>query len=126
MMPLTAQGSPYRRITADGEGRTRAGKGKARNDVKIKLHDMQELMNKIDLNNFIYVKLTDAGFNHWFRKYNEIMPPKFRQLPSWFREKADKEGHVKFQLWEFMNFFGDQMYQTAPAMIEDNAIYIQY
>lgn len=73
---------------------------------------------KINLNYFIKVKLTDLGkdiYYHRFDKLNdycgrEVLKPRF--------PKVDENGYTKFQLWEFIELYGEHIGMGRPSIID--------
>lgn len=61
---------------------------------------------EFNINSFVQVKLTEAGFNHWMEEFNSPLPLDMEQPLSFFKSRADKNGYVVFQLWRFMKHFG--------------------
>lgn len=73
---------------------------------------------RINLNEPIKVKLTDWGKEIYYHQYDranqiagrEICKPKF--------PKEDENGYTEFQLWRFMELYGEHMGMTLPNVIE--------
>ena len=73
---------------------------------------------QINLNEMIKVKLTDYGKEIYYHQYDrtnqiagrEICKPKF--------PKEDENGYTKFQLWCFIELYGEHMGMTLPNVIE--------
>lgn len=73
---------------------------------------------RINLNEPIKVKLTDRGKEIYYHQYDrtnqiagrEICKPKF--------PKEDENGYTEFQLWCFMELYGERMGMTLPNVIE--------
>ena len=73
---------------------------------------------RINLNEPINVKLTDWGKEIYYHQYDranqiagrEICKPKF--------PKEDEKGYTEFQLWCFMELYGEHMGMTLPNVIE--------
>jgi len=73
---------------------------------------------RINLNELIKVKLTDWGKEIYYHQYDktnqfagrEICKPKF--------PKEDENGYTEFQLWCFMELYGECMGMTLPNVIE--------
>ena len=73
---------------------------------------------RINLNEPIKVKLTDWGKEIYYHQYDranqiagrEICKPKF--------PKEDENGYTEFQLWCFMELYGEHMGMTLPNVIE--------
>ena len=73
---------------------------------------------RINLNEPIKVKLTDWGKEIYYHQYDrtnqiagrEICEPKF--------PKEDENGYTEFQLWCFIELYGEYMGMTLPNVIE--------
>lgn len=69
-------------------------------------------MEKFNLNSHVYVKLNYKGkrivANHYAHSDHR---------------KPDSKGFYKFQMWEFMNVFGQHLMMTADIISEENCIY---
>lgn len=71
-------------------------------------------LGELDINEYVWVKLTDIGrkahADHW-RQYAERLKC---EVPI----HTDTEGWSRFQLWELMNIFGPMMFMTADLPFE--------
>lgn len=73
--------------------------------------DTKATLLKFNLNYSVFVKLTNEGYEYWKKKNDNL----FSQVPEWIKEenyyknKTDKNGFIKFQMWEFMQIFGDSI-----------------
>lgn len=80
-------------------------------------------MKEFNINDYIKVKLTGLGVSihtEYYMKYLEYFPMfRYAELVPY----VDSEGFTKYQLWEFMNIFGEHMYNGAEQVIEKNLIY---
>ncbi len=73
---------------------------------------------RINLNEPIKVKLTDWGKVIYYHQYDrtnqiagrEICKPKF--------PKEDENGYTEFQLWRFIELYGEHMGMTIPNVIK--------
>jgi len=73
---------------------------------------------RINLNEPIKVKLTDWGKEVYYHQYDrtnqiagrEICKPKF--------PREDENGYTEFQLWCFMELYGEHIGMTLPNVIE--------
>lgn len=68
---------------------------------------------KINLNATIKVKLTDHGkyiFYHQYDEFNEMLG--FEYIKPHHPE-CDADGYTEFQLWEFMNLYGQHFVMGA-------------
>ena len=108
---------PIDDVTTEDE----AGYNRAINDVqKMVLHlpSVQPEPIRINLNEPIKVKLTDWGKEIYYHQYDrtnqiagkEICKPKF--------PKEDKNGYTEFQLWCFIELYGEHMGMILPNVIE--------
>lgn len=108
---------PIDDVTSEDE----AGYNRAINDVqKMVLHLPSALPEpiRINLNEPIKVKLTDWGKEIYYHQYDrtnqiagkEICKPKF--------PKEDKNGYTEFQLWCFIELYGEHMGMILPNVIE--------
>ncbi len=83
-----------------------------------KLKSAQPEIIRINLNEPIKVKLTDWGKEIYYHQYDrtnqiagrEICKPKF--------PKEDENGYTEFQLWCFMELYGECMGMTLPNVIK--------
>lgn len=73
---------------------------------------------RINLNETIKVKLTDWGKEIYYHQYDrinqiagsDICKPKF--------PKEDENGYTEFQLWRFMELYGEHMGMNKPNVIK--------
>lgn len=59
-----------------------------------------------NINEEVYVRLKRDGVNKIVDEINKIMPLKYRTSHEEFEAKVDKNGYHKFQMWDFMHYFG--------------------
>lgn len=63
---------------------------------------------KFNLNDPIYVKIFEDGYQYMADRDNEFLA--MMKMPlhsvSHYRKKADETGYTKFQAWEFIQTFG--------------------
>ena len=80
-------------------------------------------MKSINLNSIIKVKLTPKGVDIYYHYYDEI-GKKFNLEP--LMPQIDKDGYTKFQLWKFMDMYGDYFQMGRREYpIQDLRIYIE-
>ena len=62
---------------------------------------------KINLNNYVYVKLSEKGIDHYldFLNFFRINSPNLER--SYVTDKIRDDGFCKMQMWEFVNIFGN-------------------
>ena len=85
-------------------------------------------MKQLNLNSIVKVKLTDRGKDIYYHQYDDInklyiergLTPLTPRMP-----KVDSEGYTKFQLWHFMNVFGEYMCLGLPEVIKPLNLYIE-
>ena len=94
------------------------------NEIR-QLPSVQSEPIKINLNDWIKVKLTDWGKEIYYHQYDrtnqiagkEICKPKF--------PKEDENGYTKFQLWCFIELYGEHIGITLQNVIEPlDVIYV--
>ena len=73
---------------------------------------------RINLNEPIKVKLTDWGKEIYYRQYNRINQIVGRNICEPKFPKEDKNGYTEFQLWCFIELYGEYMGMTSPNVIE--------
>ena len=67
---------------------------------------------KVNLNDNVLVKLKDEGYQYLADDHNRLLgeiPGWVERTPEYFKNKADENGHTRFQLHEFMRLFGNTM-----------------
>lgn len=67
---------------------------------------LQDGFVKFNINENVYVKLTEKGIEKYVRDHNNIMPFKLHISYREFEERKNEKGYHKFQLWAFIDHFG--------------------
>ena len=80
---------------------------------------------KINLNNQIYVKLTKVGEEIYYDYIKKINDYYGREIIDKYTPDYEDGGFAKFQLWEFMNIYGNYISMGFPNVIEPLDIYIE-
>lgn len=80
-------------------------------------------MESFNINDYIKVKLTSYGCKTHIEYYSKYLPKSLMLNPKNYMPVIDEEGFTKYQLWEFMNIFGEHMTMTAEQVIQNNLIY---
>lgn len=80
---------------------------------------------KINLNNQIYVKLTKVGEEIYYDYIKEINDYYGREIIDKYTPDYEDGGYAKFQLWEFMNIYGNYISMGFPNVIEPLNIYVE-
>lgn len=73
---------------------------------------------RINLNDWIKVKLTDFGkeiYAHQYDRINRMLGEKNWELKY---PEEDENGYTEFQLWEFMELYSKWMGMSLPNVIE--------
>ena len=73
---------------------------------------------RINLNESVKVRLTDFGKDIYYHQYDELNARcgKIVCKPSF--PKEDGEGYTHFQLWKFMEIYGNYMGMAQPNVIQ--------
>lgn len=75
---------------------------------------------RINLNDWVKVKLTDYGkeiFNHRFDEVNRMIKEKGGKPLTPIPLKVDEDGYSSFQLWTFMEMYGEHIGMAKPNVI---------
>lgn len=77
-------------------------------DAEADFHKQGQMTEiKINLNEFIKVKLTDLGKDIYYHWYN------INRFPE-----IDENGYTRFQLWDFIQLYGKHIGMAFPNVIE--------
>lgn len=78
----------------------------------------RQTANKININEYVKVKLTDYGKEIFYHQFDEINSfYKCEKIKPHY-PKVDKEGYTSFQLWHFMNLYGNYIDICMQNVIE--------
>ena len=87
---------------------------KAKNNVTVQDQDgnsskplLQDGFMQFNVNYEIYVKLTEKGIEKYVKDHNNIMPFKLHISYREFEERKNEQGYHRFQMWSFVDAFGD-------------------
>lgn len=80
---------------------------------------------KINLNNYIYVKLTKVGEEIYYDYIKKINDYYGREIIDKYTPDYEDGGFAKFQLWEFMNIYGNYISMGFPNVIEPLNIWVE-
>lgn len=72
----------------------------------------------INLNEPIKVKLTDWGKEIYYHQYDKTNQIAGREICKPRFPKEDENGYTEFQLWHFMELYGEYIGMTLPNVIE--------
>ena len=73
---------------------------------------------RINLNEFIKVKLTDLGKDIYYHRYDVINKFAEREVIKPKYPKEDENGYTKFQLWDFIALYGLYIDAAMPNVIQ--------
>ena len=87
---------------------------------------------EFNINESFYVKLTDEGYGVLV-KHNNDLAKKFPTIPirdiEYYKAKADQDGYIRFQAWDFIKLFGEYtgllkpMYYYSTIRIKSSNLY---
>lgn len=71
----------------------------------------------ININNKVKVKLTDFGKSILDKEIHRLKQT-YEVPDNYIPYETDDNGYTEFQLWQFMNIFGNYLYNGATQVIE--------
>ena len=80
--------------------------------------EAKDNIQKINLNETIKVKLTPYGAEIYYKQYDELNKNAGKTLLEPRMPQIDKEGYTKFQLWHFIELYGEHIGMCKPNVIE--------
>ena len=92
--------------------------------IESSISDMKELPSarpepiRINLNEPIKVKLTDWGKEIYYHQYDRTNQIAGREICKPRFPREDENGYTEFQLWCFIELYGEHMGMTLPNVIE--------
>lgn len=75
-------------------------------------------MIKINLNETIKVKLTPLGAEIYYKQFDELNKQYSREICKPQMPQIDKDGYTEFQLWNFIELYGQHIGMCKPNVIE--------
>ena len=75
-------------------------------------------IQKINLNEIIKVKLTPYGAEIYYKQFDELNKQRGREICKPHMPRIDKDGYTEFQLWHFMELYGEHIGMCKPNVIE--------
>jgi len=78
-----------------------------------------------NINENIRVKLNDLGHQRRANLYNEyigIIPNRERRNMEYYKKQSDKDGYTTFQMWHFMELFGEVTGIGKPDYYDSNIL----
>ena len=71
--------------------------------------EVNDNLLKINLNDIIKVKLTPYGSEIYYKQFDDVNKRYGREICEPRMPKIDKEGYTEFQLWQFMELYGEHI-----------------
>ena len=75
-------------------------------------------MIEFNINNYVHVKLTEAGLTELKRQHEQLSKYIRGGLGDWKPPKTDSDGFSKFQMYNLMNRFGHMLHCASKAPFE--------
>ena len=73
---------------------------------------------KINLNEIVKVKLTPLGAEIYYKQFDELNKECGREICKPQMPQIDKDGYTEFQLWHFIELYGEHIGMCKPNVIE--------
>ena len=85
-----------------------------------------KIFKSFNLNEYVLVKLNDVGYQKLlfdYNKYHDISPDifKYKTIED-LKSEADSNGYTKFQMWELMHIFGENMWNGSIVPFNMNIL----
>ena len=96
-------------------------------ELEMKGEEMKEAeMKSLSLNDRIKVRLTPLGVTIFYHQYDDLLKdhPQITSIKPKLPH-IDKDGYTSFQLWCFIELYGDYIGMGQEQVIEDNRIYFE-
>ena len=77
----------------------------------------------LNFNDIIKVKLTDHGKDIYYHRFDNLIETGVNLTPK--MPEVDTDGYTKFQLWEFIQLYGQYIGMALPNVIEPIDIVIE-
>ena len=75
-------------------------------------------MIRININESVKVKLTDYGKDVYYHQYDELNRRVGREICKPSFPKVDEEGYTSFQLWYFIELYGNYIGMGKKNVIQ--------
>ena len=82
------------------------------------LKTTKDNIHKINLNETIKVKLTPYGAEIYYKQFDELNKQRGREICKPHMPRIDKDGYTEFQLWHFMELYGEHIGMCKLNVIE--------
>ena len=84
-------------------------------------------MKRLNMNHVVRVKLTPHGTDIYYHRFDELNKkivscggkPLGNRMPE-----VDKDGFTKFQLWDFIEIYGEHIGMAKKNVVSDLSFYI--
>lgn len=76
------------------------------------------MMQKINLNDTIKVKLTPYGAEIYYKQFDKLNKQYEKEICKPCMPMIDKDGYTKFQLWHFIELYGEHIGICKPNVID--------
>ena len=73
---------------------------------------------KINLNETVKVKLTPYGAEIYYKQFDEVNKQYGKEICKPHMPRIDKDGYTEFQLWHFIELYGQHIGICKPNVIE--------
>ena len=73
---------------------------------------------KINLNDTIKVKLTPYGAEIYYKQFNKLNKQYEKEICKPHMPQIDKDGYTEFQLWHFIELYGEHIGMCKPNVID--------
>ena len=82
------------------------------------LKTTKDNIQKINMNEIIKVKLTPYGAEIYYKQFDELNKQCGREICKPQMPRIDKDGYTEFQLWHFIELYGEHIGMCKPNVIE--------
>ena len=76
------------------------------------------MMQKINLNDTIKVKLTPYGAEIYYKQFDKLNKQYEKEICKPHMPQIDKDGYTEFQLWHFIELYGEHIGMCKPNVID--------
>ena len=87
-------------------------------DIIEQLPSAEKTANKININEYVKVKLTDYGKEIFYHQYDNLNKTYGKEIIKPSYPTVDSDGYTSFQLWYFMNLYGRHIDMGVQNVIE--------
>lgn len=82
------------------------------------LKNSKDSIQKINLNETVKVKLTPLGAKIYYKQFDDVNKQYGREICKPQMPQIDKDGYTEFQLWHFIELYGQHIGMCKPNVIE--------